>query len=142
MNGVNKHILIGHVGRDPEIKQGAGGAKLATFSLATSESWKDKTTGERKESTAWHRIVVYNEKIAEIVERYVKKGSKVYIEGQVLTRSYKDRAGADRSITETVLKSFGGALTLLDKADRAPDAGDEGSYSKSQLPPLDDEVPF
>ena len=144
MTGVNKHILIGHVGRDPEIRTMQAGTKVATFSLATSSSWKDKTTGERKEATAWHNIVVFNERLVEIVDKYVKKGSKLYLEGEVLTRKYQS-GGVEKSITETVLKSFGGRIELLDRAERAPTPGDENTYAQRSgdlRPPLDDEVPY
>lgn len=144
MNGVNKHILIGNVGRDPEFR-GTGPGRSATFSIATSESWRDKASGERKEMTTWHRIVVYDERLVELIDKYVRKGSKLFLVGKVLHRQYKDAGGIDRTITETVLKSFGGELQMLDRADRAPDPGDEESHMRSAARPprdLDDEVPF
>jgi single-strand DNA-binding protein len=127
---VNKVILIGNVGKDPDIRSFANGGKVANFSLATSESWKDKQTGERKEKTDWHNIAVFNDGLVGVIERYVKKGSKLYIEGQLKTRKWQDRDGTDRYTTEVVLQGFGGTLTLLDSqgGNRPPPAQSADDY--------------
>jgi single-strand DNA-binding protein len=114
MAGVNKVILVGNLGKDPKVAQLNSGDKVVSFTLATSENWKDKNTGERKERTEWHNIVVYNENIGRVVEQYCKKGSKVYVEGQIQTRKYTDQSGVEKYITEIVLQRFRGELTLLD----------------------------
>jgi single-strand DNA-binding protein len=111
---VNKVILIGNLGRDPEIRFTQGGAKIANFSIATSESWKDKQSGERREKTEWHRIVVFSEGLAGIAERFLKKGSKVYIEGSLQTRKWTGNDGVEKYTTEVVLQGFNGTLTMLD----------------------------
>ena len=112
---INKVILIGNLGRDPEIRYAQNGNKIANFSLATSDTWKDKQSGERREKTEWHRVVVFNEGLATIVEKYVKKGSKVYIEGALQTNKWQDKeTGADRYSTEVVLQGFNSSLTMLD----------------------------
>ena len=111
---VNKVILVGNVGRDPEIRSTQSGQKIANLTLATSESWKDKNTRERQERTEWHRVVIFGNALAEIVERYVKKGSKLYIEGSLQTRKWTDRDGNERYTTEVVLQPFSGQLTMLD----------------------------
>ncbi|MDD4616273.1 MAG: single-stranded DNA-binding protein [Alphaproteobacteria bacterium] len=131
---VNKVILIGNLGRDPEVRTFQNGGKVASFSLATSETWKDRTTGERKEKTEWHRISVLNEKLVEVVERYVKKGSKLFIEGQLETRKYTDKDGQERYTTEVVLRPFRGELTMLDSAN--------GSRSGASVPPPTEEQAF
>jgi len=113
MSSVNKVILIGNIGRDPEIRSTQGGTRLANLSLATSESWKDKQTGEKREKTEWHRIVVWNEPLVDVIEKYVSKGSKIYIEGQLETRKWQDQSGEDRYTTEVVLRPYRGQLTLL-----------------------------
>jgi len=111
---VNKVILVGNVGKDPEVRTFGNGGKVANFSIATSESWKDKQTGERKEKTDWHNIAIFNDGLVGIVERYVKKGTKLYIEGQLKTRKWTDRDGNDKYTTEVVLQGYNGNLTLLD----------------------------
>jgi single-strand DNA-binding protein len=123
MSGVNKVILVGHLGRDPEIRTTQAGARVATLSLATSESWKDRTTGERREKTEWHRVVVFNDSLVGVVERFLKKGSKVYLEGQLETRKWTDRGGQERYTTEVVLKQFRSELVLLGggQSDRPPE---------------------
>lgn len=113
---VNKSIIIGHLGGDPDIKKTADGRPIGQFSVATSESWRDKTTGERKERTQWHRVVVFSEGLCKIVEQYLKKGSKVYVEGQMETRKWKDQANVERYVTEIVLRNFNGSIQLLDRA--------------------------
>jgi single-strand DNA-binding protein len=111
---VNKVILIGNLGRDPEVRRLNSGDSVVSFSLATTDSWRDKATGERKERTEWHNVVIYNENLGKIAEQYCKKGSKIYLEGQVQTREYTDRDGNQRKTTEVVLQRFRGELTLLD----------------------------
>ena len=111
---VNKVILIGRLGNDPEVRVSQEGNKIVRLSLATSESWKDKTTNEKKEKTEWHRIVIFSTGLSEIAERYLKKGSKVYIEGQLQTRKFNDQAGVEKYTTEIVLQNFNSSLTMLD----------------------------
>lgn len=134
---VNKLIVIGHLGGDPQERKTASGSKVVSFSVATSERWKDATTGERHENTNWHRVVIFNEKVGEIAMKFLKKGSQVFIEGMSLTRSYESK-GEKKYVTELVLKQFSGGLVLLDRAEQSKP--DENSYGGSQ--PLDDEVPF
>ena len=124
---VNKVILVGNVGQDPEVRQFANGGQVCSFSLATSENWKDKNTGERKEKTEWHRISIFSEGLVRVVQSYVKKGSKLYIEGQLETRKWQDQNGVDKYTTEVVLRGFGGTLTMLDgRNDNAGGGGDNG----------------
>lgn len=111
---VNKVILIGNLGADPDIKRTQDGRPIANLSIATSDTWKDKNTGERREKTEWHRVVVFNEGLCRVIENYVKKGSKVYIEGQLQTRKWQDNEGKDRWSTEVVLQNYNGVLTMLD----------------------------
>jgi single-strand DNA-binding protein len=113
---VNKVILVGNLGKDPEVRTMQNGGKVCSFTLATSESWKDRNSGERQERTQWHQIAIFNENLAGIAERYLKKGSKVYLEGQLETRKWQDQSGNDRYTTEVVLRQFRGELTLLDRA--------------------------
>ncbi|WVJ71683.1 single-stranded DNA-binding protein [Paracoccus marcusii] len=113
---VNKVILVGNLGRDPEIRSFQNGGKVANLRIATSENWKDRTTGERKERTEWHTVAIFNEGLVGVVERYLKKGSKVYVEGQLETRKWQDQSGQDRYSTEIVLRGIGGTLTMLDGA--------------------------
>ena len=113
---VNKVILVGNLGADPEIRRTQDGRPVANLRLATSDSWKDKVTGERREKTEWHRVVIFNENLCRIAEQYLKKGSKVYIEGQLQTRKWQDQSGQDRYSTEVVLQGFRGELTLLDRS--------------------------
>lgn len=122
MASVNKVILIGNVGKDPEIRSTQDGREIANLSIATSESWKDKNTGERKEKTEWHRISIFNEGLVGVVKNYVKKGSKLYIEGQLQTRKWTDKDGVEKYSTEVVLQNFGGTLVMLDsKKDTQPE---------------------
>jgi single-strand DNA-binding protein len=111
---VNKVILIGNLGADPEIRRTQDGRPIANLSVATSESWRDKNTGERREKTEWHRVVIFNEGLCKIAENYLKKGSKVYLEGQLQTRKWQDQSGQDKYSTEVVLQGFNGNLTMLD----------------------------
>jgi single-strand DNA-binding protein len=124
---VNKVILIGNLGADPEIRRTQDGRPIANLRLATSESWKDKTSGERREKTEWHRVVIFNENLCRIAEQYLKKGSKVFIEGALQTRKWQDQSGQDRYSTEIVLQGFRGELTLLDRAAGGGAAGGGGS---------------
>lgn len=128
---VNKVILIGNLGRDPEIRSTHDGTRVANMSVATSESWKDKTSGERKERTEWHRVVVFNDKLVEIIEKYLKKGSKVYVEGALQTRKWTDKDNQERYSTEVVLQKFRGELTMLDGARSGAGAGGGGDYASA-----------
>jgi single-strand DNA-binding protein len=158
---VNKVILIGNLGRDPEVRNTQDGTKIVNFTLATSESWNDRASGERKERTEWHRVVIFNERLADIAERYLRKGSKVYVEGALQTRKWTDQSGQEKYTTEVVLTRFRGELTMLDgraaeggetraapmRAEK-PGAGATGGASRPATawePPasdLDDEIPF
>jgi len=147
---VNKVILVGNLGRDPEVRRLTSGDPVVNLSIATSESWRDKATGERKEKTEWHRVVIFNENIAKVAEQYLKKGSKVYLEGQLQTRKYTDKDGTEKYSTEIVVQRFRGELVMLDgrgdgeRAERPAMAGagaSEGSRS-FQRGDLDDEIPF
>jgi single-strand DNA-binding protein len=162
---VNKVILIGNLGKDPEIRRTQDGRPIANLSVATSESWRDKNTGERKEKTEWHRVVIFNEGLCKIVEQYLKKGSKVYLEGALQTRKWTDKDGHDKYSTEVVLQGFNSSLTMLDGKGGAGgssggfDSGDDfGSSGPSSGSParrqpamaggggkrddMDDEIPF
>ncbi len=159
---VNKVILIGNLGADPEVRRTQDGRPIANLRVATSESWRDKTTGERREKTEWHRVVIFNEGLAKIAEQYLKKGSKVYLEGALQTRKWQDQQGQDRYSTEVVLQGFNAQLTMLDRAggaagDREPsyDAGEDfgasgPTASRDRKPAavggkradMDDEIPF
>ncbi len=123
---VNKVILIGNVGADPEIRRTQDGRPIANIRLATSETWRDKNTGERRERTEWHRVVIFNEGLCRVVEQYVKKGSKLYIEGSLQTRKWQDQSGQDRYSTEVVLQGFNSVLTMLDRAGGGGGGGDFG----------------
>jgi single-strand DNA-binding protein len=130
---VNKVILIGNLGRDPEMRRTGSGDPVVNFSLATTESWRDKATGERKDRTEWHNIVIFNENLGKIAEQYCRKGSKVYLEGQLQTREYTDREGNQRKATEVVLQRFRGELTLLDSRGRGDSADAErGGFESAQ----------
>lgn len=159
---INKATILGNLGADPEVKMGQDGSKIITFSVATSEFWNDKQTGERKEKTEWHRIVIFNDRLADIAEKYLRKGSKVYIEGQLQTRQWKDNAGIDRYTTEIILSRFKGELVLIDNRGAGmettgPDNGFSSqvntgfggtSVQKNSQPQsknnfgIDDEIPF
>src|SRR6266496_707683 len=157
---VNKVILIGNLGADPEIKRTQDGRPIANLRIATSDTWRDKATGERKEKTEWHRVVIFSEGLCKIVEQYLKKGSKVYLEGQLQTRKYTDKDGVEKYSTEVVLQQYRGELTMLDARGGGGDSGfANGSDSFGQSSPmdrprssggkpqnfardLDDEVPF
>jgi single-strand DNA-binding protein len=146
MASVNKAILVGNVGKDPEIRRTQDGRPIANLSVATSESWKDKATGERKEKTEWHRVCVFNEGLCRVVEQYVKKGSKLYIEGQIQTRKWTDKDGVEKYSTEIVLQGFNATLTMLDG--KTGQSGDDAP-PQSRKPEMagaprdmDDEIPF
>jgi len=126
---VNKVILVGNLGKDPEIRTLQSGTKVANLSIATSENWNDRQSGERKERTEWHRVVIYNERLADVAERFLRKGRKVYLEGSLETRKYTDQAGQEKYTTEVVLRNFRGELTLLDSASgEGAGAGEGGGY--------------
>lgn len=136
---VNKVILVGNLGADPESRSFNNGGKVVNLRIATSESWKDKTSGERKEKTEWHTVAIFSEGLAGVAEKYLRKGSKVYLEGQLQTRKWQDQSGADRYSTEIVLQGFNAVLVLLDKND----TGSQPSQSRGSSPAdLDDDVPF
>ena len=163
---VNKVILVGNLGRDPEIRSFTNGGRVANLSVATSETWRDKQSGERKERTEWHRVAIFNERLVEVAEKYLRKGSKVYLEGQLETRKWTDQSGAEKYTTEVVLRQFRGELTMLDGRQGGgggmgggPDGPDDfdsgnggggggggGPRGGSSAPPrksgLDDDIPF
>jgi single-strand DNA-binding protein len=144
MSSVNKVILVGNVGSDPEIKTFNNGGKVANFSLATTEKWRDKKTQEYVSKTEWSKISVFSEGLVSVIERYVKKGVKLYIEGRLQTRKWTDNSGNDKYITEVVLKGYGGTLVLLDGSNASADKPrlDVGGYNRNVVPGLDDEIPF
>jgi single-strand DNA-binding protein len=125
---VNKVILVGNVGRDPEIRNMQNGGKVAQLSVATSETWRDKNSGERQERTEWHRVVIFNERLIDVVERFVKKGGKLYVEGELQTRKWTDNQGQERYTTEIVLQRYRGELTLLDSRRDGGGAGAGGGF--------------
>lgn len=151
---VNKVILIGNLGADPEVRHTQDGRPIVNLRVATSESWRDKSSGERRERTEWHRVVIFNEGLAKIAEQYLKKGSKVYLEGSLQTRKWQDQAGQDRYSTEVVLQGFNSSMTMLDG--REGGGGGGGGYSSGggssssggggsddfQRGDIDDEIPF
>ncbi len=161
---LNKVILIGNVGRDPEVRHTQDGRKIVTLSIATSESWRDRVTNERQDRTEWHRVVVFNEKLCEVIEKYIKKGAKLYLEGQLQTRKWTDQQGVERYTTEVVLQRYRGEMVMLDGRSESPEglsdpyALESGSsfpkqnldqgYEALQPAPgphikdLDDEIPF
>lgn len=136
---VNKVILVGNVGADPELRRKQDGKPIANLRIATSETWRDRNSGERKEKTEWHTVVVFNEGLCKVVEQYVKKGSKVYVEGALQTRKWKDQGGNDRYSTEVVLNGFGATLTMLDGAGGNRQPEDQNSYGDQHD---DQDVPF
>jgi single-strand DNA-binding protein len=148
---LNKVLLIGRLGADPEIKQMVNGKNVARISLATSNTWKDKNTGEKKEKTEWHRVVIFNEGLVNVVQQYVKKGAQVYIEGQLTTRKWKDeKSGLDRYSTEVVLQGFNSSFKILSSKNNQIENLQNNTSVKSSLPndesispnDLDDEIPF
>jgi single-strand DNA-binding protein len=157
---VNKVILVGNLGKDPEVRRLNSGDQVVNFSVATSETWRDKTSGERKERTEWHNVVIFNENLGKVAEQYCKKGTKVYIEGQLQTRKWQDQSGNDRYTTEIVLTRFRGELQLLDSRggearDSLPDENGSRSFGRPAVGgerkpalsgggagPIDDDIPF
>jgi single-strand DNA-binding protein len=147
---VNKVILVGNLGKDPEVRRMTSGDAVVNLSIATSESWRDKASGERKEKTEWHRVVIFNKNLAEIAEKYLRKGAKVYVEGQLQTRKWTDKDGAEKYSTEVVLQNFRGELTMLDGKGGGGEAGGGGSFgggaretpASFQRDEMDDEIPF
>jgi len=153
---VNKVILIGNLGRDPEVRHTNDGLPIVNMSLATSESWRDRASGERRDRTEWHRVVIFNEKLGEVAQKYLRKGSKVYLEGQLQTRKWTDPAGVEKYLIEIVLNQFRGELTMLDTRSAGGDSyGEQYGGSQSNAPAsapasapagpsddLDDEIPF
>lgn len=153
---VNKVIIVGNLGADPEVRRLGSGDPVVNLRIATSESWRDKNSGERKEKTEWHSVVIFNDNLAKVAEQYLKKGSKVYLEGSLQTRKWQDQAGTDRYSTEIVLQKFRGELTMLDNAIKGEQIGMSGYASKADREAdtsgtygggsisrdLDDEIPF
>lgn len=164
---VNKVILVGNLGRDPEIRNFQNGGRVCNLSLATSENWKDRNTGERREKTEWHRVVIFNERLLDVAERFLKKGSKIYIEGQLETRKWQDQSGQEKYSTEVVLRQYRGELTMLDGRNEGGGYGGSGGYDRGDAgygdsgggggggggggysggggrsaPDLDDDIPF
>ena len=133
VGSVNKVILLGNLGKDPEIRSMQSGSKMASFSIATSKRWKDKATSEQKEKTSWHNIVVFGDGLVDIVEKYVKKGSKIYVEGELQTRKWQDQEGKDRYTTEVILQGYNSNLTLLDSRNSS-NIPQESSISNDQQP--------
>lgn len=144
MASVNKAILVGNLGKDPEIKTLNNGDRVAHLSVATSEAWRDKQTGERRERTEWHRVVIFNEPIVRVAEQYLSKGSKVYLEGRMETRKWQDQSGADRYVTEIVMRAFGSQLVLLGGRDEGGGqrAAANSGGGRANVPADDDEIPF
>jgi single-strand DNA-binding protein len=154
---VNKVILVGNLGRDPEVRHTQQGGLIVQLSLATSENWRDKASGERKERTEWHRVVIFNEKMAEVAQKYLRKGAKIYVEGQLQTRKWTDQSGVEKYTTEVVLPRFGGTMTMLDgRSGGGGDPGDDfggggggsgggGGGDRGPAPTrgdMDDDIPF
>ena len=158
---VNKVILVGNLGRDPEIRHAQDGTKIVALSVATSENWKDRATGERRDRTEWHRVVIFNDRLADVAEKYLKKGSKIFVEGQIQTRKWNDQSGQERYTTEVILPKFKGELTMLEtrgdsfgenaqstydvEGSTSPSsalAGSHMTYPSSAPMDLDDEIPF
>lgn len=128
---VNKVILVGNLGKDPEVRNTQDGSKIVNLTLATSESWNDRASGERRERTEWHRIVIFNDRIGEVAERYLKKGAKIYVEGALQTRKWTDQSGQERYTTEVVIGRFNGQLTMLDT--RSGGGGEAGAYGGGEM---------
>lgn len=145
---VNKVILVGNLGRDPEVRTFQNGSKVCNLRLATSETWKDRNTGERRERVEWHSIAIFSEGLVRVCEQYLSKGSKVYIEGQLQTRKWQDQSGNDRYSTEVVLQGFGATLTMLDSAGSGGSSGSGGGHGSGNdggsagSDDVDDEIPF
>jgi single-strand DNA-binding protein len=152
MAGVNKVILVGNLGKDPVVRSTNDGSKIVSFSLATSESWRDKASGERKEKTEWHNVVIFNEALGKVAEQYLRKGSKIFLEGQLQTRKWTDKDNHEKYTTEVVLQRFRGELTMLDGRNEGGGGGGGGDFSGtrssggSSVPSrdadFDDDIPF
>jgi single-strand DNA-binding protein len=137
--------LVGNLGKDPEVRRMTSGDPVVNLSIATSESWRDKASGEKKEKTEWHRVVIYNKNLADVAEKYLKKGAKVYVEGQLQTRKWTDKDGAEKYSTEVVLQNFRGELTMLDGRNGGGEGGGRGAGetpASFQRDEMDDEIPF
>lgn len=140
---VNKVIIVGNLGRDPETRTFQNGGKVCNLRIATSETWKDKASGERQERTEWHSVAIFSEPLARVAEQYLRKGSKVYIEGQLETRKWQDQSGNERYSTEVVLRPYRSELTILDGAEgKASGGGSGGGYQAPAQGDLEDEIPF
>jgi single-strand DNA-binding protein len=139
---VNKVTLVGNLGADPEVRAMSNGSKIVNMKLATSESWRDKASGDRKEKTEWHRVVIFNEALAKVAEAYCRKGSKVYLEGSLQTRKWQDKDGGDRYSTEVVLQKFNGALVLLDSKGERTVNDKAAQYPVADDDDLSDSIPF
>ncbi len=149
---VNKVILVGNLGQDPEIRSTSDGREIANFSVATSENWKDKSTGERKEKTEWHRVVVFSSGLVGIIKNYVKKGTKLYLEGQLQTRKWSDSNGVDKYTTEIVLQNYNSSMQIIDSKNSGGNNSGPSNYNNSSAPAassnnieveeIDDEIPF
>jgi single-strand DNA-binding protein len=148
---VNKVILVGNLGKDPEVRRMTSGDPVVNLSIATSETWRDKASGEKKEKTEWHRVVIFNKNLADVAEKYLKKGAKVYVEGQLQTRKWTDKDGAEKYSTEVVLQNFRGELTMLDGRSGGGEGGGFGgggargageAPASFQRDEMDDEIPF
>jgi single-strand DNA-binding protein len=145
---VNKVILVGNLGKDPEVRRMTSGDPIVNLSVATSESWRDKASGERKEKTEWHRVVIFNKNLADVAEKYLRKGSKVYLEGALQTRKWTDKDGAEKYSTEVVLQNFNGTLVMLDGRNEGGGGGSRERMGASEAPAafqrdeMDDEIPF
>jgi len=148
---VNKVILVGNLGKDPEVRRMTSGEPVVNLSVATSESWRDKASGEKKEKTEWHRVVIFNENLAKVAEQYLRKGSKVYLEGALQTRKWQDKDGQDKYSTEIVLNRFNGTMVMLDGRSGGAEGGYAGGASRGatseapaafQRDEMDDEIPF
>lgn len=152
---VNKVILVGNLGKDPEVRMTQDGVKIVNLAIATSEQWRDRDTQERKERTEWHRVVIFNEKLADVADKYLRKGAKVYLEGQLQTRKWTDQNGQERYTTEVVIPRFRGEMTMLDSTrsqgveeesqafgSPAPSSAPRAQESLPAMEPIDDEIPF
>ena len=153
VGSVNKVILLGNLGRDPEIRSMQSGSKMATFSVATSKRWKDKVSQEQRDKTSWHNVVVFGDGLVDIVEKYVKKGSKIYVEGELQTRKWQDQDGNDRYTTEVILQGYNGNLTLLDsknsmsnevsnQTNNSPNETSKKISDNGDSPEMEDDIPF
>jgi single-strand DNA-binding protein len=131
---VNKVILVGNLGKDPEVRSTQDGTKIVNLALATSETWNDRASGERKEKTEWHRVVIFNDRVADVAERFLKKGAKIYVEGSLQTRKWTDQSGQEKYTTEVVIGRFNGQMTMLDTRGGGGEAGDSGGGYRERAP--------